>query len=87
MIVPISMSCDCGSMYCGFLADPHITQPCIGSHPVQRTAVTRRSTVEHMGLDHGRFDIAMAQQFLNSSNLIPAFEQVGSERIWKTRDS
>ena len=49
----------------------------MGSHPVQRTADTRRPTVEHMGVDHRRFHIAMTQQLLNSSNVIAAFEHVG----------
>jgi len=71
----------------GSYADPHITRPSINSHPVQRTADARRPTVEHMGIDHGHFDIAMTQRLLDSSNLIPTFEQVGNERIGKTRDS
>ncbi len=76
-----------GLFIVGSYADPHITRPCMGSHPVQRTADTRRPTVEHMGIHHCRFDVTMAQQFLNSSNLIPACKQVGGERIRKTRDS
>jgi hypothetical protein len=36
----------------------------MGSHPVQWTADTRRPTVEHMGIDHGRIDLAMSQQLL-----------------------
>ena len=70
-----------GLFIVGSYADPHITRPCMGSHPVQRTADTRRPTVEHMGIDHCRFDVAMPQQFLNSSNLIPAFEQVGANEL------
>ncbi len=48
----------------------------MGSHPVQRTANTPRPSVEHMGGAHRRFDVAMAQQFLNGSNIIAAFEQM-----------
>ncbi len=59
----------------GSYADPHITHPCMGSHLVQRTADTRQPTVKHMGIDHCRFDVAMPKKILNSSNLIPAFEQ------------
>jgi hypothetical protein len=40
----------------------------MGSHPVKRTADTRRPTVEHMDIDHGRFDLAMSQQLLDGSN-------------------
>ncbi len=53
----------------------------MGSHLVQRTANARRPTVEHMGIEHRRFDIAMAQQLLDGSNVIAAFEQVGGERM------
>ena len=70
----------------GSYADSPISQTYMGSHPIQRTANTRRPTVEHIGIDHCRFDVTIAQQFLNSSNVIPAFEQVGSERIGKIGD-
>ena len=39
-----------GLFIVGSYADLHISRPCMGSHPVQRTADTRRPTVEHMGL-------------------------------------
>ena len=51
----------------------------MGSHLVQRTANAHRPTVEHMGVEHRRFDIAMAQQLQDGSNVITAFEQVGGE--------
>jgi hypothetical protein len=34
-----------------------------------------------MGIYHGGFDALMAEELLNGSNAIPAFEQVGGERI------
>jgi hypothetical protein len=40
----------------------------MGSHPDKRTADTRRPAVEHMGIDNGRFDLAMSQQLLDGSN-------------------
>ena len=48
----------------------------MGSHPVLRTADTRRPTVKHMGIEHRCFPVAMAQQFLNCSNIRAAFKQV-----------
>ncbi len=51
----------------------------MGLHPVHRTANTRRPTVEHMRIDHCRFDVAMAPQLLDGSNGIASFEKVGSE--------
>jgi len=32
-------------------------------------------------VDHGRFDIGMPQEFLNRPNVIPRFQQVGSEGV------
>ncbi len=41
----------------GSYTDPHISQPCMGSHPVQRTSVTHRPTIEHMGIKDRLVDI------------------------------
>ena len=60
-----------------------ITHPTIALKHINGSPNTRRSSVENMGVNHCRFDAAMAQKFLYSSNLIPAFEQVGGERIEK----
>jgi len=46
---------------------------------IDRAANARWSTVENMGVNHRRFDVAMAQKLLNRSNIIPAFEQVSCE--------
>jgi hypothetical protein len=48
----------------------------MGSHPVKRTADTRRPTVQNVGVDHGRFDLAMVQQFLNRSDIRVDFEHM-----------
>ncbi len=71
----------------GSYADPHTTRPCMGSHPIQRTSENRWPTVEHMGIDHCRVDIARA----------PTLEQVeyhtrfqasrGGNQIGKISDS
>ncbi len=34
-----------------------------------------------MGIDHRRLDVAMAQKFLDRSNIVAAFEQVSREGI------
>lgn len=39
-----------------------------------------------MGVNHCHFDVAMAQQFLNSSNVIPPIEPEGGERIGKKEE-
>jgi hypothetical protein len=53
----------------------------MASKPVNRTADARRSTVEDMGIDHRRLDVAMARKFLDRSNIVAAFEQVRGERM------
>lgn len=42
----------------------------IALKPITRTANTCLSTVENMGIDHLRFDITMAQKFLDRSNAV-----------------
>lgn len=37
--------------------------------------------MQHMGVDHRRFDVAMAQQLLNCANVGAAFEQVHGEGV------
>ena len=66
-----------GPFITGSYADRHNTlSPGMGSHPVQGTADTRRPSMKDMGVDHRRFHVAMAQQFLNCSNVRAAFKQV-----------
>jgi len=52
----------------GSYADRHHTCPCMGLYPIQLAADTRRPTVEPMGIDRWRFDIAIPQQLLDGSN-------------------
>jgi len=47
----------------------------MGSKPVYRTADARQDK----GIDHRRFDVAMAQKLLDSPNVIAAFEQLSGE--------
>ncbi len=51
----------------------------IASKPVNRTADTRRSTVEDMRIDHRRLDDAMTQKILDRANIAAAFEQVSGD--------
>lgn len=47
--------------------------------PVNRTAITRRPTVENMGIDHRRLDVTVVQEFLHCSNIVATLEQVSRE--------
>jgi len=39
------------------------------------------TSIEHVGVDHRRADVAMSQQFLNRADVIPIFEQMGREGV------
>jgi hypothetical protein len=51
----------------------------MGSKPIYRTANASRPTVVDMRIDHRSLDVAIAQEFLEGSNVITAFEQVGGK--------
>jgi hypothetical protein len=50
---------------------------------IERATHGERSLVEDVGVDHGRLDILMAQQFLYGANVVAGFEQVGSKGVAK----
>jgi hypothetical protein len=59
------------------------------SKPIDGAANASRSTVEDMGIDHRRFDIIMAQEFLDRSDIVTASEQLSGKRMpepsgWRT---
>lgn len=62
-------------------AGQHNTSSSIGSKPVHRTANTRRSPVEYMGINHRRLDVVMAQEFLHRADIVASFEQVSGKRV------
>jgi len=43
------------------------------SKSIDGAANASRSTVKDMGIDHRRFDIIMAQEFLDRSDIVTAF--------------
>ena len=49
------------------------------SKSVDRAANPGRSPVEDMGIDHRRLHVAMAQKFLNISDVISVLKQMRSE--------
>ena len=51
----------------------------MASKSVDRAANAGRSTVEDMGVNHRRFNVAMAQEFLDRSDIVPAFKQMRGE--------
>ena len=51
------------------------------SKSVYRTTNACRAAVEDMNIYHRRLDVAMAQEFLDRSNIVPSFEQVSGKGI------
>ena len=37
------------------------------------------AAVQHVGVDHGGSDVAVAQQFLNGADVMPPFQQMGGK--------
>ena len=52
-------------------------------HAVGGAAHGGRATVDDVGVDHRRGNIAVAQKLLNGADVVPVFEQVGRERVPK----
>ena len=58
----------------------------IGIRPPSRNQVNgttdpTRSAVQNMGVDHGRLHVVMAQEFLDSTDVVAVFEQMGGEGV------
>lgn len=49
------------------------------SEIVEGTADAGRAFVEDMSVDHGGFDVAVAEEFLNGSDVVAVFDEVGGE--------
>jgi hypothetical protein len=41
----------------------------------------KAATLEDVGIDHGRPDIVMPEEFLNRTDVVPVFEQVGRKGV------
>jgi hypothetical protein len=50
-----------------------------GSLQIQGRAHGQAAALEHVGVDHGRLDVFVAQQFLDGADVVAVFEQVGGE--------
>ena len=58
-----------------------IRYPAPSWQPIQRAADGQSPLVQHVRINHCRFDILMSQQFLNSSDIVSGFQQVGGRRM------
>ena len=50
------------------------------SHPVKRTSHTMSPFAQYVSIDHGRADVFVVQEHLDSADVVLGFEQVCSER-------
>ena len=63
-----------------------ISPRCIGiihhsSEAIRRAANTSTTSIEHMRIDHGRTDIFVSKEFLDSAIVIPVFQEVGRKGV------
>src|SRR5262249_24593310 len=49
--------------------------------PVRRTLDAGRPAVQDVRVDHGRADVAVAEQLLDGADVVSGFEQVGRKRV------
>ncbi len=48
---------------------------------IQRALNGHAALAYHMGINHGRTDICMTEQFLYGSNIITVFKQMGGKAV------
>ena len=48
---------------------------------IKRRSDAGRTAIQHMRVDHCRIHVAMAEQFLNRADVLPALEQVRGKRM------
>jgi hypothetical protein len=53
---------------------------CVLLHHVRWATNSKRPADEYMGIDHGGAHIPMAQEFLDRTDVLPPFQQVGRVR-------
>jgi hypothetical protein len=51
------------------------------SSGAQRAAYPTGAVAQHVGVDHGRGNVAVAQQFLHGADVVSALEEVAGEGV------
>ena len=54
------------------------------STSIQRTANSATSFIQNMGINHGGFDILMAQEFLNGTDIVVILQKLGGKAMAKS---
>jgi hypothetical protein len=49
--------------------------------PIHWAPHSHRPALKNVGVNHGRRDVSMAQQFLYRSDVVPILQQMGGERV------
>ena len=52
-------------------------------HSIQRTPYPPTTTLYHMGIDHRRLHILVAEQFLHRADIVPVFQEMRSKAMSK----
>ncbi len=55
----------------------------IASQPIRRAADTPPAAVQNMGVDHGRADVLVAQEFLHRADVVTIGQQMRGKRMPK----
>src|SRR2546423_378495 len=50
---------------------------------IERAADAERAAVEDVRVEHGRGYVAMPEQLLDRADVVPAFEEIFSQRFWQ----
>ena len=56
-------------------------------HAIQRAFDAHRTLSQHMGVDHRRPHVGVAQQFLHRSDIAACLEWAISKSVWNARDA
>ena len=48
---------------------------------IERATDGKAAAIKDMGIDHRRFDVFVAEEFLDGANIVPGFQQVGRKAM------
>lgn len=64
-----------------YMAPYKSSVPYVDSKAIHRTSNASPAPIQHMSINHCGFDVFVAEQFLDGSDVIAVLKQVGGERM------